>query len=655
LLLPAVIAGAQAQAVGRRLRLDDRAGLQPASDPQCAPDGGAVAYVLDTIDVKADEHRTHVWLADPASGQNRQLTYSPAGESSPRWSPDGKYLGFLSDRPGPAQGTQIWLLPRAGGEARQLTAVKGEIEDYAWAPDSRRLALVIHEPAPEPAPGAPRPMVIDRYLFREDTVGFRDDRRSFIYIFDRNTRQLTRLTRGNFDESHPAWSPDGTRIAFSSDHSATPDRDETGEVFVADVRPGTVERQLTRPGDHAEKQAPAWSPDGRTLAFLEGAGGRVVEYAMDRLAVVPADGAAPARVISAGWDRGLSHPRFLPGGDAVEALTEDDMSAYPVRVALNGEAVTPEVTPPVVVTAMTRAGACWAGVEGSGEAAEVYAFGGGRPRQLSHHNDAFLARLDLGRVQRVAAVSADGTEIHGLLTTPPGYRAGRRVPLLLRIHGGPVAQEDPSFDFESQLFAAHGYAVLRVNYRGSSGRGERFQQMIAADWGHLEVQDLLAMVDKTVAMGVADPRRLGVGGWSYGAILTDYLIASTSRFRAATSGAGTGFTIAFYGHDQYINQYNQEIGPPWQPRAWALYQKLSYPFLHADRIHTPTLFLGGTSDANVPLEGGEQMYEALQTLGVPTELIAYPGAWHELDRPGYMRDRRQRYLAWYAKYLGRAR
>ncbi|MGN6592893.1 MAG: S9 family peptidase [Terriglobales bacterium] len=448
-LLLATAAAAQAPAARRRLTLDDRASFQPASDPQCAPDGRAVAYVLDTIDVNADQHRTHIWLADLATGENRQMTSSPAGESAPRWSPDDKYLAFLSDRPGPVARKQVWLLPRAG-EARQLTAVKGEIEDYAWSPDSRRLALVIHQPEPEAAHGAPpRPIVIDRYLFREDTVGFRDDRRSFLYVFDLDTQQLTRLTRGNFDEGNPVWSPDGTRIAFTSDHSPTPDRDETGEVFVADLRPGAVARQLTRPDDHAEKQAPAWSPDGRTLAFLEGAGGRVVEYAMDRLAVVPADGSAPARVISDKWDRGLSHPRFLPGGEAVEALTEDDMSAYPVRVGLNGE-VTPEVKPPLVVTAMARAGKCWASVEGSGEAAEVYDFASGRPRPLSHHNDAILARLDLGRTQRIAASSADGTEIHGLLTTPPGYRAGGRVPLLLRIHGGPVAQEDPSFDFETR-------------------------------------------------------------------------------------------------------------------------------------------------------------------------------------------------------------
>ncbi|HET9785199.1 MAG TPA: hypothetical protein VFP94_09630, partial [Terriglobales bacterium] len=239
------VAGAQGVVARRRLRLDDRAGFRAASDPQCAPDGRSVAYVLDTIDVKADKHRTHVWLADVATGLNRQMTYSPEGESSPRWSPDGKHLAFLSDRPGPAKGTQVWLLPSVGGEARQLTGVKGEIEDYAWAPDSRRLALVIHQPQAEAAPGAPpRPIVIDRYLFREDTIGFRDDRRSFIYVFDLGSRQLTRVTRGNFDEGHPAWSPDGTRIAYTSDHSATPDRDETGEVFVIDVRPGAVERQL---------------------------------------------------------------------------------------------------------------------------------------------------------------------------------------------------------------------------------------------------------------------------------------------------------------------------------------------------------------------------------------------------------------------------
>ena len=215
-----------------------------------------------------------------------------------------------------------------------------------------------------------------------------------------------------------------------------------------------------------------------------------------------------------------------------------------------------------------------------------------------------------------------------------------------------MAAERPGRAFvqpEAQWFAANGYAVLAVNYRGSSGRGQKFSRAIFADWGHYEVEDLEAGVDHVIKMGVADPARLGVGGWSYGGILTDYMIATDTRFKAATSGAGTAFTVAFYGTDQYIIQYDYEIGPPW--KNFDTYVKISYPFLHADRIKTPTMFLGGERDFNVPVQGGQQMYQALRSLGIDTQLIIYPNETHGIQRPSYQRDRLERYLGWYDKYL----
>jgi dipeptidyl aminopeptidase/acylaminoacyl peptidase len=222
---------------------------------------------------------------------------------------------------------------------------------------------------------------------------------------------------------------------------------------------------------------------------------------------------------------------------------------------------------------------------------------------------------------------------------------------LLRIHGGPNGQDDHRWTLERQWFAANGYAVLAVNYRGSAGRGQKYSRSIFADWGHYEVEDLLAGVNEVIKMGIADPNRLGVGGWSYGGILTDYVIATDTRFKAATSGAGTAFTVSFYGTDQYIIQYDYEIGPPWNPKSWETYQKISYPFLHADKIKTPTLFLGGERDFNVPVQGSQQMYQALRSLGVPTQLVIYPDQFHGITKPTYIRDRLERYLGWYDKYL----
>jgi dipeptidyl aminopeptidase/acylaminoacyl peptidase len=281
---------------------------------------------------------------------------------------------------------------------------------------------------------------------------------------------------------------------------------------------------------------------------------------------------------------------------------------------------------------------------------EVFALEGSNLRKLTGTNDALLAELDLAPAEDFASKSKDGTDVHGLITKPLGYKSGDRVPTILFIHGGPNGEDEHAFAFERQWFAAHGYAEINVNYRGSSGRGQAYAQSIFADWGNKEVVDLLGAVDQIVTMGVADPAKLGIGGWSYGGILTDYTTASDSRFKAAISGAGSAAPLSFYGVDQYVLQYDFELGVPWKARD--LYLKLSYPLLEADkRMHTPTLYMGGTSDFNVPILGGEQMYQALRSLGVPTELVVYPGQFHGLTRPSYIRDRYERWLAWYDKYL----
>jgi dipeptidyl aminopeptidase/acylaminoacyl peptidase len=303
-----------------------------------------------------------------------------------------------------------------------------------------------------------------------------------------------------------------------------------------------------------------------------------------------------------------------------------------------------------VLSSPNRARSCSVVLSGGdSKPAEIFAVEGGKLRQLTHQNDALFAELEIPPTEEVTFKSKDGTEVHGLLTKPVGYTAGTKVPLLLRIHGGPNGQDAHTFSTERQMFASNGYAVLAVNYRGGSGRGQKYSRAILADWGRLEVEDLQAGVDHVIGMGVADPDRLGVGGWSYGAILTDYMIATNTRFKAATSGAGTGFALSFYGTDQYIIQYDYEIGPPW--KSLDTYLKISYPFLHADRIKTPTLFMGGEKDFNVPVQGSQQMYQALRSLGVDTQLIIYPNENHGIQRPSYQRDRMERYLSWYDKYL----
>jgi dipeptidyl aminopeptidase/acylaminoacyl peptidase len=657
-----------AQTARRPLKIDDMTRFRNVSDPQVSPDGQSVAYVVSAINAKEDKSNSHIWMVNIDGSNNRQITFSNESENSPRFSPDGKYLSFTSSRPGKTRGNQVWLLDRSGGEAMQLTEIKGRLQGHEWSPDSKRLALVIGDPDPDadpnpsPQPGAtprvPKPIVIDRYRFKQDGQGYLlRGRHTYIYLFEIATKKLERLTKSKWDESSPSWSPDGTRIAFMSNHSDDPDRDPAAQLYVAEATPGATEKQLTPAGLRAGRSRPEWSPDSKTIAFLEGEERKYGAYNMDHLALVPADGSsAPTRLrATEDLDRGVSSPRFSPDGKSIRFLVTDDRSVYPMKANLPDGKAERILSPPIVISNWNYGGGKAVAISGGdSKANEVYVWEGNSLRQLTRQNDALFSELELGATEEVGFKSKDGTQVSGLLTYPVGYVKGTRVPLLLRIHGGPNSQDQHSFSTERQMFAAHGYAVLAVNYRGSAGRGQKFSRSIFADWGNYEVQDLLAGVDHVIKMGVADPERLGVGGWSYGGILTDYLIATDTRFKAATSGAGTAFTVAFYGTDQYIIQYDHEIGPPWNPKAWETYVKISYPFLHADRIKTPTLFLGGERDFNVPIEGSQQMYQALRTLGVDTQLIIYPNENHGIQRPSYQRDRMERYLAWYEKYLKNA-
>ncbi len=450
-----------------------------------------------------------------------------------------------------------------------------------------------------------------------------------------------------------SWSPDGLRIAFARTGEKGWNLDGTMAIDVIDAQPGAAVRELTRPYA-PNSQHLAWSPDGALVAFTQGLEPKYYGYIQDQLVVVPAAGGTP-RVLSASLDRAVMSYEFAADGKSLVVLVEDDGSTYPSRLDLASTAATRLVTTPITVAALTAGGGRVAMVASTDTtASEVYALEGTAERRLSTHGDSLLGKVQLGATEDIRFKSRDGTEVHGMVVKPPGYVAGRKYPTILIIHGGPNGQDDHSASFDSYQFrrhmlAAEGYVVLGVNYRGSSGRGLNYAKAIFADWGHKEVEDLLAGVDAVVASGIADPARLGIGGWSYGGILTDYTIATDQRFKVALSGAGSANQISMYGSDQYILQYNAELGPPW--RNQALWLKVSYPFFHADRIHTPTMFMGGDRDFNVPVAGGEQMYQALRTLGVPTQLVVYPDQYHEFTRPSFVKDRLEREFAWFDRYL----
>jgi len=668
-----VATAALAQTPRRPLKLDDLARFRNVGDPQVSPDGQSVAYTVSTIDAKEDKGSTHIWMTGCDGRNDRQITFSNDSEGSPRWSPDGKFLAFTSSRssgkPG-VRGSQVWLLDRSGGEAYQLTELKGRLAGFEWSPDSKRLALLIGDPDPDapdpsatPVPGTPpkppKPIVIDRYRYKQDVQGYLlSGRHTYIYLYDIATKKLDRLTKSKWDESSVSWSPDGSMIAFMSNHADDPDRDPAAQLFVADARPGVTEKSLTSADDRASRTRPEWSPDGKWIAFLETDEKKYGAYSMEHLAIVPADGSAPSKRVasSEALDRGVSQPRWSDDGKNIYAVVTDDMSVYGARIPVGAGSAVAITDKPIVLGPRHSAGQCAVAISGDDNRPnEIYSasVAGSKLKfqQLTHQNDALMAELQIGQTEEISFKSKDGTDVHGLLTYPVGYVKGTRVPFLLRIHGGPNGQDQHSFSIERQVFAANGYAVLAVNYRGSSGRGQKYSRSIFADWGHYEVEDLEGGVERVITMGVADPDRMGVGGWSYGGILTDYMIATDPRFKGATSGAGTAFTVAFYGTDQYIIQYDYEIGPPWNPKSWETYVKISYPFLHADRIKTPTLFLGGERDFNVPVQGGQQMYQALRSLGIDTQLVIYPNEFHGITRPSYVKDRYERYLGWYDKYV----
>ncbi len=665
LIFVGLFAAVAAYPAGRPLTTDDYFRIQDVHGPQVSPDGKQIAYLVSHYDRDSDKRRTALWMVGWDSGAPIQLTHETRGVWEPRFSPDGRYLSFLSTPAGSDQG-QLMLMDRRGGEARQLTHVTGDIGSYAWSPDSLRIVVTMQVDTDAPSAQdksedekskTPPPIVIDGRHFKEDTEGYLTGASlHHLYLVDATSGKLTTLTsdRAHNDEA-PQWSPDGSLIAFVRTDERGPDADGMQGIEVMEARPGAVARLVTRVfapnGQHLE-----WTADGRQIALLQGLPPHSNAYSSNRLAFVPATGGA-LHPVSDALDRAVVDYALTPDGKAVDALIEDDRQMYPMRLPLDGSAPVRLFSEPGVVTEIASAGGHTAVLVANDRAApEVHALEQGKARKLSHHNDALLAELELGSVEDVTFKSRDGTEVHGLITKPPGYVAGHKYPMILWIHGGPNGQDDHSLLFdgyplalERQLFAAQGYVALAVNYRGSSGRGGAYQQAILADWGHKEVEDLLAGVDHLVASGIADPARLGIGGWSYGGILTDYTIASDRRFKAAISGAGSANQLSLYGSDEYIFQENNELGPPWKNQA--LWLKVSYPFFHADRITTPTLFMGGQRDFNVPVTGGEQMYMALRTLGIPTRLVVYPDQYHILTRPSYIKDRADRFLSWYAQYL----
>lgn len=647
---------ALAQSVGatRPLTVDDLFALQRVQDPQLSPDGEWVAYTVTTTSLEDEGSETRVWMIPTAGGEAIPMTAKGSSASRPRFSPDGKYLSFQAARNGGE--TQVWTLNRLGGEARQVTDVPQGVSSYEWSPDGTRLVLIIRDRKPgeddddAEEPQTPEPWVIDRLQFKRDNVGYLDSRRTHLHVFDLAGKNLLQITSGDYDDSQPAWSPDGTSIAFVSNRTDDPDANDNSDIWIVRAdntdMGGTMLQLTTGPG---ADYAPAWSPDGSRIAYVTVTQPEIIWYATNHLAVIAAAGGTP-EVLTASLDRNVQSPRFAPDGRSIYFGLEDSGERHLARIDVSGNRLERPIAGPreVMTYTMNAQGTAAALISEPHLPGEIFVWERGDVRQLTSTNDSLMASLRLAEVENVHFNSRDGTAIEGFIVLPPGFDRRLRYPTLLRIHGGPVSQYDFGFNFEAQLFAAHGYVVVLVNPRGSSGYGQEFSMGIYQDWGNKDFEDVMAGIDYAIERGYADADRLGVGGWSYGGILTNYVITKTDRFKAAITGASEVLYIANYGHDHYQRQWEMELGLPWENRE--LWERIS-PFNYVENIVTPTLIMGGEVDWNVPIQNSEQLYQALRRLGRTTQLVVYPGQHHGIRVPSYQKDRYERYLAWYDKYV----
>ncbi|HEU4517367.1 MAG TPA: S9 family peptidase, partial [Steroidobacteraceae bacterium] len=584
----------------RKLGFEDIEAVQYPGSPALSRDGRQVAYVLDK----------QIYVVPIEGGAPRAVTAAGSSAWSPYWSRDGRTLYFLSDR---TAGAQLWKLPLdTFGEAQQVTSLKQGVDSIRFSPDESRLLLGFTDTAlaaPVEAPKEekkPEPFVITRLEFKEDAgEGYlTGDRAEHVHALDVGSGKLTQLTSGEYSESDAAWSADGAQVVFASNREKEADATYRSDLWIVDAGTadkGATLRRLT--DDERSKSDPAFSPDGRFIAFLVAEDG---VYGAPQVAVMPAGG-GEARVLTAPLDRWVNDFRYSADGQWIYFTYENLGGNELARVRPSDGKLEKIVTGDRAIGRfeVARDGAIAAQVASGNKGTEIATFTRGRERALTAVNEAFHARVALGAKETVSFKAPDGTEVQAFVTKPPDFTPGRRYPTVLNIHGGPVGQFGWGFDFKPQYLAANGYVVVEPNPRGSTGRGQAFVRAIYQTWGITDYDDLIAAVDHAIAQGYADPERLAVTGYSYGGYMTNTVITRTDRFKAAASGAGHSYIAANYGHDIYQKWYNWELGAPWENRE--KYDRLS-PLLQAGRVTTPTIFLGGREDWNVPLLNAELFY-----------------------------------------------
>lgn len=640
----------------RKITASDLFNFKRISQIKFSPDGKWIAYVVTVIDKEKNKSNSDIWIVPSQGGTPIQLTNNEAGDSSPCWSPDGKYLAFISSR---KERSQIWLFNTLGGEPYQLTKMSTGVRSFAWAPDSTRLAFIAKDPEPEEQGEKEKDkdkkkkksdvIVVNRLQHKRDGAGYLDNRHNHIWLISVAGGEATKLTDGQYDEGSISFSPDAKEILFVSNRTKNPDTNKNTDIWEIEVESGKIRQFTTNVGGDSN---PIWSLKGKQVAYLANTIFNSL-YGITSLWVLPSSGGEPIK-LTANLDRNIaSRPIWSPDDKYIYFILEDDGNWHLCRISSAGGEIerliagertirNPIISPDGQFLAFT--------LEDNLSPSELYiakANGEGL-KKLTSLNDELIAQLKLSKPENIHYKSFDGQEIEGWIIKPIDFEPGRKYPMIVKAHGGPQGQYGNYFSHEFQLLAAEGYVVLYTNPRGSTGYGYEFGRAIWADWGNKDLKDVIAGVDYAIKQGYVEPERIGISGWSYGGMMTNFAIVWTDRFKAAVSGAGVADYFSSYGYDDCQNWWETELGLPWE--NFELYRKIS-PIKDVKKVKTPTLFMCGQNDYRCPLPQSEQMYLSLKRLGVETELVIYPGQSHGISRPDFRIDRLNRIIQWFNKYL----